>query len=78
MYGNTYAIVGADLALARQRCDLGHRFDANDTLDGEVRLVRQASREVIRADLVCGNERVSDKELSPLVEEIVLAKYKCE
>lgn len=62
-----YAVIRATRGVADQRSDLCHGLDTDDALDREVRLVRQAAREVIRADLVRGDERVRDQELRPLV-----------
>lgn len=63
-----YAVVGALVSLADQRCYFRHGLDAYDTLDGEVGLVRQAASKVVRADLARRNERFRDQELRPLVQ----------
>ena len=57
---------------SKQCTDLGHGLDADDALDREVGLVRETAREVVRAQLVRGHERVRDQELRPLVEELEL------
>lgn len=64
----TYTVVRAPGGVPDERRDLRHGLDADDALDGEVRLVREAAREVVRADLVGRDERVRDQELRPLVE----------
>ena len=43
------------------------------TLDSKVRLVRERTREVVRADLVGRDKRVGDQELCPLVEQVELS-----
>ena len=55
-----------------QECDLRHRLDTDDALDREVGLVREAAREIVRAELALRDERFGDEELRPLVEELKL------
>ena len=68
----THAIVRALRTVADEARHLGHGLDTNDALDREVGLVCETAREVVRAQLQLGNERVLDQELRPLVEQVVL------
>ena len=68
----THTVVRRSRVVAHKQRDLRHRLDADDALDCEVRLIGQAAREVVRAELVRGDERVRDEELRPLVEELEL------
>ena len=70
----THAIVVALRSLTDERGNLGHGLDAYYTLDSEVSLVRQATCEVVRANLVSGNQRLRNQELGPLVQKVELAR----
>ena len=68
----THAIVRALRTVADEARHLGHGLDTNDALDREVGLVCEGTCEVVRADLIRRDERVRDKVLRPLVEQVVL------
>jgi hypothetical protein len=42
------------------------------TFDGQVGLIFQMPRKIIRAELIARNKRVGNQELSPLIKEIKL------
>ena len=69
---STHTVVVRPGSVTDKGCDLSHGLDADDTLDGKVGLVRKRAREVVRAQLQFGNERVFDQELRPLVEQVEL------
>ena len=68
----THAIVRALRTVADEARHLGHGLDTNDALDREVRLVRETTGKVVRAQLELGDERILDEELRPLVKEAIL------
>ena len=69
---STHAVVVRLRSVARKLGNFGHGLDAHDTLDSEIGLVRERSCEVIRAELVRGDERVRDQEAGPLVKQVEL------
>lgn len=69
---STDTVVGSSRALLQGRPDPRHRLDAHDTLDGQVRLVRQRSRKVVCAVLVVRYQGGGDHVLGPLFEEVRL------
>ena len=64
---STHTIVRRSRIITGQERDLRHRLDTDNALDREVGLVREAAREVVRADLVPRDQRVRDQVLRPLV-----------
>ena len=70
----TYAVVRSPCLVPVELRNLRHGLDADDALDREVRLVRETTRKVVRAELVARDERVLDEVLRPLVEEIGLER----
>ena len=70
--GSTYAVVRSPCLVPVELRDLRHGLDADDALDREVRLVRETTREVIRAELVRRYQGIRDQELRPLVEQTEL------
>ena len=70
--GSTYAVVRSPCLVPVELRDLRHGLDADDALDREVRLVRETTGEVIRAQLELGDEGILDEELCPLVKEVIL------
>ena len=69
---STHTVVRRFLAVSSEARDLGHRLDADNTLDGQVGLVRECASEVVRAELVRRDERICNEELRPLIKEITL------
>ena len=69
---STHTVVRRFLAVSSEARDLGHRLDADNTLDGQVGLVRECASEVVRAELVRRDEGVRNQVLSPLVEQVEL------
>ena len=70
--GSAYAVVRSPCLVPVELRDLRHGLNADDALDREVRLVRQTTRKVVRAELVRRYQGVRDQELRPLVEGIDL------
>lgn len=69
---NPYTVVVSLRSVADEPGDLRHSLDSDDTLDGEVGLVRKAACEVVRAELQLWDEGVRDQKLRPLVEKVIL------
>lgn len=64
---HTHTVIRRLPRVTQQTRNLRHRLDPNNSLDSEVRLIRQRPREVVGAELVIGDEGVFDEELIPLI-----------
>ena len=69
---DTYTVVLRLSGIAQETSDLGHSFDTHDALNGEVGLVRERARKVVRAQLLRGDEGVRDQEPGPLIKQAKL------
>lgn len=68
-----YTVVGLSSCISYHPCNDRHCFNSDDAFDRKVRLVGEASCEVVRAYLVRRYEGVSDEELGPLIQEVELS-----
>ena len=69
---STHTVVRRFLAVSSEARDLGHRLDADNTLDGQVGLVRECASEVVRAELIRRDEGIRNQILGPLIEQVEL------
>ena len=69
---STHTVVVRPGSVTDKGCDLSHGLDADDTLDGKVRLVLELASKIVCRELLLRDERVRNQEARPLVEEVVL------